>query len=229
MTDRRWYPLFLDVTGKRAVVVGGGSVAARKAETLVRYGAAVAVIAPEAAPEIEELERGGAVKWHRRPFEDDDAEGALLVIAATDDAGVNATVAAAARRRNIPVNVADATELCDFIVPAVIESGSIQIAVSTGGKSPALARRLRRNLEALVGPEYSEMNELLGALRDRAIAAPSLPEDADRRRFFQSILDAGVIELLREGRRGEAYSAVARLCAAHGIVPPSPERSPGAE
>ncbi|MGZ8711043.1 MAG: precorrin-2 dehydrogenase/sirohydrochlorin ferrochelatase family protein, partial [Thermoanaerobaculia bacterium] len=107
--------------------------------------------------------------------------------------------------------------LCEFIVPAIIEAGSIQIAVSTGGKSPALARTLKEDLQRTIGPEYAEVNDALGSLRDGAKAAPSLPTDIDRKRFFDGIIARGILQLLRSGRKREAYEEIARACEEAGV------------
>ena len=203
-----YYPLFLDLEGRDVVIVGGGAVAARKEASLRKYGARVTVVAPAFVPELE----ASGVALRRRGYEPGDVDGSAIVIAATDDADINAAVAAECRRRGILVNVVDDTELCDFIVPAVVESGSIQLAVSTGGQSPALARKLKDDLQHALGAEYAEVNDILGSLRDNAKAA--LPTDADRKRFFDGILELGILELLRDGRRKDAYTAVAEACGA---------------
>jgi siroheme synthase-like protein len=130
---------------------------------------------------------------------------------------VNEEIAADCRARNIPVNVVDVTPLCEFIVPAIIESGAIQIAVSTGGKSPAVARTLKEDLQKMIGSEYAELNEVLGSLRDGAKASAKLPTDVDRKRFFDGIIAAGVLEMLRTGRRAEAYERIAGACEAAGV------------
>lgn len=214
-----WYPVFLDVTGRLAVIVGAGPVAARKAESLAACGARVVVLAPEAGDGVRAMADSGSLEWRAKRFEESDLEGAVLAIAATGDAAVNAAISSACRELRVLVNVVDDLELCDFIVPAVVESGSIQIAVSTGGRSPALARRLRQALRPVVGPEYGEMNDLLGALREPAIA--SLPDDAARKRFFDSLLEAGVLELLRDGKREEARAKVTLLAGSAGVPLPA--------
>ena len=212
MADKRrpYYPVFLDIEGRSIVVIGGGSVAARKVETLRKYGARITVIAPEFAPEIEACAASGDTVLRRKRYEPDDLDGAFVVIAATNDHRINGTVAADAHERRILVNVIDDTPLCDFIVPAVIENGSIQVAVSTGGQSPALARRLKRDLQQLAGPEYSEVNEILGSLR--AAAKEALATDDDRKGFFDAVIAGGALEMLRAGRRHDAYEAVAKAC-----------------
>ena len=210
-----YYPIYLDIEGRNVVIIGGGSVCARKAETMMKYGARVTIVSPEFTEEIEQWLRDGAVQGRRKPYEEADLSGASIVIASTDDQCVNARVARDCRRRRIPVNVVDVTHLCEFIVPAIVESGSIQIAVSTGGKSPALARTLKEDLQRFVGPEYDEVNRLFGTLR--AGAKKSLPTDADRKRFFDTLLAAGILDMLRQGRRSEAWAVVVTACNDAGV------------
>src|SRR5207248_4244086 len=135
---------------------------------MMRYGGRVTVVSPEITDEIAAWERDGALAVRRKVYEEADLDDASIVIASTDDPCVNARVARDCRRRKIPVNVVDVTHLCEFIVPAIIQKGSIQIAISTGGKSPALGRTLKEDLQRSVGPEYSEINDLLGSLRESA-------------------------------------------------------------
>lgn len=210
-----YYPIFLDVEERSVVIIGGGNVCARKAETMLRYGARVTVVSPDFTEEIEQWARDGAISIKRKPYEASDLDGASIVIASTDDQRVNEQIAADCRARKIPVNVVDVTPLCEFIVPAIVESGSIQIAVSTGGKSPAVARTLKEDLQRMVGTEYAEMNDLLGSLRDSAKQV--LPTDVDRKRFFDGIIARGVLDLMRSGRRVEAYRIVAEECTKAGV------------
>lgn len=210
-----YYPIYIDIEDRDVVIIGGGNVCARKAETMMKYGARVTIVSPEFTEEIERWAADGKLTLRRKHYEDADLEGANIVIASTDDQSVNERIAADCRRRRIPVNVVDVTPLCEFIVPAIIESGSVQIAVSTGGKSPALARTLKEDLQRLVGPEYAEVNDLLGTLRDGAKAV--LPTDVDRKRFFDGIIARGILQMLREGRRREAYEAIAAACEESGV------------
>jgi siroheme synthase-like protein len=210
-----YYPIYIDIEDRSVVIVGGGNVCARKAETMMRYGARVTIVSPDFTEEIEQWAREGKLALRRKTYDASDVDDANLVIASTDHQAVNEQVAADCRARRIPVNVVDVTPLCEFIVPAIVESGGIQIAISTGGKSPALARTLKEDLQRFVGPEYSEVNELLGTLRESAKRV--LPTDVDRKRFFDGILADGVLELLREGRRREAQEVIARACAAAGV------------
>jgi siroheme synthase-like protein len=211
-----YYPIFLDVENRDVLIIGGGAVCARKAETMMRYGARVTVVAPEVTDAISGWAKDGRIKLRRKEYDEGDLEGASIVIASTDDACVNGRIARDCRRRKIPVNVVDVTHLCEFIVPAIVEQGSIQLAVSTGGKSPALARTLKETLQRFVGPEYAELNDLLGSLRPAAKKV--LPTDADRKRFFDGILARGVLDMLRDGRRREAYDTIARACKEAGVA-----------
>jgi precorrin-2 dehydrogenase / sirohydrochlorin ferrochelatase len=146
MAARRFYPIFLDIGGRRAVVVGGGKVAYRKAAALLEAGASVRVIAPE----FDERLRALGVERIEREYREGDLEGAHLAFAATDQRGINAQVARDARSRGIPVNVADAPAECDFIVPARVRRGDIQIAVSTSGTKPSLAAGIKKRIETLL-------------------------------------------------------------------------------
>ncbi|HEU4522879.1 MAG TPA: bifunctional precorrin-2 dehydrogenase/sirohydrochlorin ferrochelatase [Thermoanaerobaculia bacterium] len=210
-----YYPIYLDIEERPVLIIGGGNVCARKAETMMKYGGRVTIVSPEFTEEIEEWARQQVLEIRRKPYEERDLEGAAIVIASTDDPCINARIARDCRRRRIPVNVVDVTHLCEFIVPAIVERGSIQIAVSTGGKSPALARTLKEDLQSFVGPEYDEVNRILGTLR--AGAKKKLPTDVDRKRFFDGIIAQGVLDMLREGRRHDAYETIARACETAGV------------
>ena len=210
-----YYPIYLDIEERPVLIIGGGNVCARKAETMRKYGAKVTIVSPEFTEEIEQWAAGGLVTLRRKAYEEADLDGAAIVIASTDDQCVNGRIARDCRRRRIPVNVVDVTHLCEFIVPAIVEQGSIQIAVSTGGKSPALARTLKEDLVEFVGPEYAEVNDVLGTLRKSAKSV--LPTDVDRKRFFDGIIAAGILGMLREGRRREAFEVIARACHESGV------------
>jgi len=212
-----YYPIYLDIENREVVIIGGGNVCARKAETMMKYGAHVTIVSPAFTDEIEGWAREDRLSLKRKTYDASDLGGANIVIASTDDQTVNEQIAADCRARRIPVNVVDVTHLCEFIVPAIIETGSIQIAVSTGGKSPALARTLKEDLQRTIGPEYAEVNDVLGSLRDGAKAAPSLPTDVDRKRFFDGIIAQGILGLLRGGKRREAYEIIARACETAGV------------
>jgi precorrin-2 dehydrogenase/sirohydrochlorin ferrochelatase len=212
-----YYPIFLDIEDRDVLIVGGGAVCQRKAETMMKYGARVTVVAPEFTDAIVQWAEAGRLTIKRKEYQSTDLDGASIVIASTDDACINGRIARDCRRRKIPVNVVDVTHLCEFIVPAIVQQGSIQLAVSTGGKSPALARTLKEDLQKFVGPEYAEINDLLGTLRPSA--KKILPSDVDRKRFFDGILAQGVVAMLQQGKRREAYQAIARACREAGVEP----------
>jgi precorrin-2 dehydrogenase / sirohydrochlorin ferrochelatase len=155
------YPIFLDLSGRRCVVVGGGEVANRKARKLLQARARVVVISPELGAELESV----AVEIHRRPYREGDLEGACLAFAATSSREVNAAVAREAKERGVPVNVADKPSEGDFALPSTLRRGRLQVAVSTGGASPTLARRIRDELEEAFGPEWAGIVERLNAAR----------------------------------------------------------------
>jgi precorrin-2 dehydrogenase/sirohydrochlorin ferrochelatase len=198
-----YYPIAVDLTDKRVLVVGGGAVALRKVETLIEFGARVTVVAPEVTPEIEQLAESGRIELKRRAYEQKDvAERPVLAIAATDSREVNSRVSKDARAANILVNVADDPELCSFIVPAAVKRGNLTISINTAGKSPALARRVRERIEEAIGPEYGELADLLGEMRE--LAKQQIESQPVRERVFRSILDSEIIDLLRQGRREDA-------------------------
>jgi siroheme synthase-like protein len=210
-----YYPIYLDIEDRPVLIIGGGEVCARKAETMLKYGGRVTVVSPAFTDEIEQWASNGQVALRRKLYDETDLDGAAIVIASTDDRCINARIARDCRRRKIPVNVVDVTHLCEFIVPAIIETGSIQIAISTGGKSPALARTLKEDLKRTIGPEYAEVNDVLGTLRPGA--KKTLATDVDRKRFFDGIIAAGILQLLRDGKRAEAYAVIARACEMAGV------------
>lgn len=193
-----YYPVFLSLKGRSCVVIGGGAVAERKVESLLSSGAQVAVVAPELGPILQQMAREATIDWFQRPYARGDLSGAFLVIAATDDQAANEMIKAEADELGILVNVVDNTPLCNFIVPSVIQRGDLTVAFSTGGKSPALAKRLRQTLEEAIGPEYAEFLKLAGDLRE---AVKQRYADQERRaRFWQELVDSDVLDLLREGK-----------------------------
>ena len=176
-----YIPIFLDVTGRECVVVGGGEVAARKVESLVEAGARVTVVSPRLSPTLDSLAASGSMTHIARDYQRGDIHGCVLVYAATDDPKLHRELAAEARALGIPVNVVDVPELCTFIAPAVVKRGALQIAISTGGASPAFAARLRRELENRFGPEYVRTLEVLRAARRRLHADEIDPAERMRR------------------------------------------------
>ncbi|PYN90581.1 MAG: hypothetical protein DMD87_01290 [Candidatus Rokuibacteriota bacterium] len=170
-----YFAAFLDLRGRRCLVVGGGEIGERKARALLACGAQVTVVSPTATRGLAALALEGRIVERRRSFRRADLRGCALVVAATGDPAVDDAVAALARRARVLVNVVDRPESCDFILPSVLRRGELQIAVSTGGRSPALAREIRRRLEPLFGPEYAELVARTGQARRAARAAARTP------------------------------------------------------
>ncbi len=161
------YPMFVDLEGRRCLVVGGGPVATGKVRKLLDHGAAVRLVAPELTPDLEEMAAAGRIaEVHRRTYRPEDLEGCLLVVAATSLDPINRMVWQDAEALNMLCNVVDAPPLCNFVVPSVVRRGELALAVSTGGASPVVAAHIRRELEAAYGPEWVSLVALLRELRD---------------------------------------------------------------
>jgi precorrin-2 dehydrogenase/sirohydrochlorin ferrochelatase len=165
-----YFPAVLDLRGRRCLVVGGGEIGERKTHALLDCGARVTIVSPSVTTRLAALAASGRLVHRARPFRRSDPRGCALAVAATGDPRVDRVVAAAARRWRALVNVVDRPQHCDFIVPAVLRRGELQIAVSTGGRSPAIAREIRRRLERFFGPEYGELISRAGEARNRARA-----------------------------------------------------------
>lgn len=197
MAKGKYYPVFIDLTGRRCLVVGGGSVASRKVISLLEAEARVVVVSPTAGEEISRLASEGRIEWRKREFADYDLEGSFLVIGATDDPQVNRRVFHEAERRAMLANVVDEPEACNFIVPALVSRGDFQVAISTGGASPVLARKLRRELEKRFGPVYGEIVEELAHIR--ASLKDKLASEPERRRFWEKLVDVDFLDSLGQG------------------------------
>jgi siroheme synthase-like protein len=204
------YIACLNLAGQRALVVGGGRIGLEKIHGLLACDADVVVVSPDVDPEVAALAEKDELELVRKRFNPSDLEGALLVIAATADTAVNTSVYEAAVARNMLVNVVDVPALCNFVLPAITRRGPIAVAVSTSGASPALAKRMRREIEAHVGAEYAELASLLDEQREWAKS--TLPTYDDRKTFFESIVEGepDPIELLREGKRDEVRALIDR-------------------
>lgn len=203
----RPYPVMMNLEDKRVIVVGGGRVATRKVMSLLESGASVTVVSPKLDPELERLVAGQRIEWIPEPFEEsvlDRYPQTTLVFGTTDRRDVNLTIYQSASDRKIPCNIADVPDLCTFIVPAVITQGDLMIAVSTGGASPALARRIRENLERQYGPEYGEMTRLLGELRKMVLRGGNSSDE--NKKLFLEIVDSGILNALKEGDREQVLS-----------------------
>jgi precorrin-2 dehydrogenase/sirohydrochlorin ferrochelatase len=196
----------LNVAGRRAVVVGGGKVALRKAQDLIRAGAQVRVVSPRF---VAQLRRDRRLVRVAEPYSSGHLAGASIVIAATDDEAVNARVAADAAEAGALVNVVDRPSLCDFIVPATVKRGRLTIAISTGGAAPSLARRLRERLQEEFGPSYATYVNVMDEVR-REIQARGLSEKV-RRRIFERLSEDDIVQAAKLGAKGLRKKMVAEI------------------
>jgi siroheme synthase-like protein len=195
-----YYPVFLDLTGKPTLVIGGGNVAEGKVRGLLAADASLTLIAPALTPELQTLASAGRLYHIAREYQDGDLEGYTVCFVATDDGAVNAAVAAEGRRRGIWVNAADDPANCDFILPSVVRQGDVVLAASTGGASPALARRLREELTAFLDEDYGPLAELLASVR-ADLRRRNLSPDAE---VWATAIDARFRALVAQRRPDEA-------------------------
>jgi precorrin-2 dehydrogenase/sirohydrochlorin ferrochelatase len=209
MLETPLYVACLKLRGRRCLVIGGGDVGLEKVEGLLACEGEVTLIAPVAHPELEALAAEGSIHWEKRAYAGAaDLEGAFLAIAATDDSEVNIAVYDDAERRAMLVNVVDVPPLCNFILPAIVRTGPLAIAISTAGASPALAKRMKREVAALFGEDYARLAVILNDARGWAKA--TLPTYQDRREFFEAIVngDPDPVALLREEQETAVLSLV---------------------
>jgi precorrin-2 dehydrogenase/sirohydrochlorin ferrochelatase len=218
MLDTPFYIACLRLKGRRCAVIGGGDVGLEKVEGLLACDAEVTLVAPEAHPALRELADEGSIRWQRRGYESGDLEGCLIAIAATNDTDVNIRVFDDAERRAMLVNVVDVPPLCNFILPAIVRIGPLAVAISTAGASPALAKRMKREIAELFGEPYADLAVLLNDVR--GWAKGTLPTYQDRKEFFESIVngDPDPIALLRDGRATEVRDLIAAAQRAHAPV-----------
>lgn len=190
----KYYPVYLDVSKKKCVVVGGGDVAERKVVKLVECDAEVVVVSGIVTAGLEAMIKEKTIRHVADDYKRGYLEGAFIVIGATDRDEVNERIYRDSQELKIPVNIVDDPKRCDFIVPSIVRTGDLAIAISTGGKSPVMARRLREELEKTYGPEYGILLEIMGLLRSRMIARGESPED--NKSIFEAVLDSGIIEYI---------------------------------
>lgn len=195
----RYYPVYLDIKGRRCLVVGGGQVGTRKVGTLLQCGAKVTVISHEVTPELAEMAGKGLVDLQLRDYRSSDLDKMFLVIGATDDQALNRKVQQDAEAAQRLCNIADQPDLCNFVLPSIINQGDLSIAISTAGKSPAFAKHLRRQLQGQFGPEYGLMLDLMGAVRKRLLAEEHAPEQ--HKPLFEQLIQGGLLEMIKSDDR----------------------------
>ena len=208
----KYYPAFLDIKGKNALVIGGGVVALRKVETLLECGAVVSIISRELNEELNRLVKERRVRHKGKRFRDEELEGMFIVIAATDEGELNHRISQTAQKKGLLVNVVDQPADCNFIVPSIVKRGDLLIAISTSGKSPALARRLRKELETQFTDEYGLYLELMGRLRERVLKGSDLCLN-ERSDMFKYLSESRLFDLICKRDLKEVKSLL------RGIVP----------
>jgi len=208
MLETPLYIACLRLSGRPCLVVGGGKVGLEKVEGLLICGGEVTLVAPQAVPELAAYAREGSIRWERREFLDSDLDGKFMAVAATGATEVNISVYEGAERRTMLCNVVDVPPLCNFILPAIVRSGPLAIAISTAGASPALAKRLKREIAQAYGEPYAQLAVILNEARGWAKA--TLPTYQDRKEFFEGIVNGkpDPVELIKAGRKDEVATLI---------------------
>lgn len=202
----KYFPVFFDINNKRCLVVGGGDVAARKVALMFRAGAQITVVSPELCESLQNRLANKEIIYEARNFENNDLEACALIVAATDDQAVNKQVSDLAHSKCIPVNVVDQPDLCSFIVPSIIDRSPVQVAVSTGGASPVLARLLRARLETMIPSSYGRLAELMNEFRDKV--KEKITTEGKRRRFWEDVAQGSIAEMIFSGKEKAARDAM---------------------
>jgi precorrin-2 dehydrogenase/sirohydrochlorin ferrochelatase len=197
----RYYPVHLDINNRKVLVVGGGSVGTRKVKTLLDCGARVTVVSPEVSRQLRELAASGDIKLAERSYQSEDLNGVFVVIGATDDERLNQQISSDADRLNTLCNIADRPEVCNFILPSIVQRDDLVITISTSGKSPALAKKLRKTLENQFGEEYGTLLQLMGAIRKKLLQQAHKPEA--HKPLFEQLINSDLIVMIQAGKTEE--------------------------
>ncbi len=197
----RYYPVHLDIQNRNCLVVGGGGVGTRKVITLLDCGANVIVISPVVSHQLRDYAISGRIKLKERPYQSGDLDGMFLVIGATDDEALNRQISSDADHLNTLCNIADRPQVCNFILPAIVQRDDLVITISTSGKSPALAKKLRKSLESQFGEEYAIFLKLMGAIRKKLLSQSHEPEA--HKPLFEQLIDADLIVMIQKGKTAE--------------------------
>lgn len=204
-----YYPVNLDIKKRKCLVVGGGRVGTRKVLTLLDCGARVTVVSPDAREKLIELANRGAITLEKRQYRETDLDGIFLVIGTTDDEELNHQISIAAEKHNMLCNIADRPKVCNFILPSIVNRGDLTISISTSGKSPALAKKLRMELEEQFGNEYAELLRLMGAIREKLLKQKHEPEA--HKPLFEQLISRNLVDLIRDTRKKEIDSLLCEV------------------
>ena len=194
----KYYPIYLDIRDKLCVVIGGGFVAERKVISLLDAGARVTLVSPETTSSLNDMAIAGRIMFKKRPYQDGDLDGAFMAYAATGDKDVNSLVVSEGRKKGVLCNVINAADMCDFIVPSVVERGDLLIAISTCGASPAFAKRLRNELQERYGAEYAVFLDIMAAIRQKLLTKGF--ENDKNRKIFNELASSGIPSMIKDGR-----------------------------
>ena len=197
----KYYPVHLDIQNRKVLVVGGGSVGTRKVKTLLDCGARVTVVSPEVSRQLRELAASGDIILAERSYQSEDLTGVFVVIGATDDETLNQQISSDADRLNTLCNIADRPEVCNFILPSIVQRDDLVITISTSGQSPALAKKLRKTLENQFGEEYGTLLQLMGAIRKKLLQQAHKPEA--HKPLFEQLINSDLIVMIQAGKTEE--------------------------
>lgn len=204
-----YFPIYLEIKGKKVLVVGGGIVAQRKIESLLETGALIVVVSIKVTNQIRQFEKEGRIKIIGRQYEESFLENVFMVIAATDNAELNHRVSKDAREKGLLINAVDQPQDCNFIFPSVMKRGDLTLAISTSGKSPALARKIREQLEQEFGQEYEVLLKIMGNLR-KEILSWKLPQDRNKG-LFNQLIEGSLLEAARKRDWNRASEIINRI------------------
>ena len=192
----KYYPVNLDIRNRKCLVVGGGTVGTRKVMTLLNCGAKVTVVSSDVAEKLQELSDGDIIKLEKRPFQISDLDEMFLVMGATDNQEINREIHSEAERLGVLCNIADRPEVCNFILPAIVNRGDLIIAISTSGKSPAFAKKIRKDLEKVFGTEYAGFLKLMGEIRNKLLSEDHKPEA--HKHLFEQLIQRDLVKMIKD-------------------------------
>ena len=205
----RYYPIHLDIRNRNCLVIGGGAVATRKVVNLLQSGARVTVVSPLISKQLQELAESESLTLKPRPYRSADLTGMFLVIGATDDESLNRQISRDAEALNTLCNIADRPEVCNFILPSIVRRADLVITISTSGRSPALAKKLRKELELQFGKEYGELLQLMGAIRNKLLSQAHEPEA--HRPLFEQLINSDLVDLIRDARTEDINALLSKV------------------
>ncbi len=201
-----FFPIHLNLKGKKCLVIGGGKVAERKVEALLRCSAEINLISPTITDYLQKIVNRGIIQYFNRLYQQKDLDNCFIVISACNDKCINEKIAKACHQKNIPVNVVDDPSNCSFIIPSVLQRGALTIAVSTQGKCPMLSKKIREKIESTLGPEYAEYTELISEARQKIIQKIQCP--IEKKRIMENILSKKIVQLICDGKAQQAKEQV---------------------